>query len=101
MRAARLGAVLALVSAGAFAPTAGMGGLEPLPPDGRRAAQGPVTPLARTALVGDEETGPASWYGNPYHGRRTANGEVYDTMQLTAVHRTLRLRVVSPRPFPT
>lgn len=35
------------------------------------------------------ETGVASWYGNPYHGRKAANGEVYDMEQLTAAHRTL------------
>ena len=28
--------------------------------------------------------GPASWYGHPYHGRRTASGEIYDMNQLTA-----------------
>jgi rare lipoprotein A len=35
------------------------------------------------------ETGMASWYGEPYHARRTANGETYDKNQLTAAHRTL------------
>src|SRR5690348_14093811 len=35
------------------------------------------------------ETGVASWYGYPYHGRRAANGEVYDMEQMTAAHRTL------------
>ena len=35
------------------------------------------------------ETGIASWYGDPYHGRTTASGEVYDMHQLTAAHRTL------------
>jgi rare lipoprotein A len=35
------------------------------------------------------ETGIASWYGVPYHGRRAANGEIYDMNQLTAAHRTL------------
>ena len=34
-------------------------------------------------------TGIASWYGEPYHGRRAANGEVYDMEALTAAHRTL------------
>lgn len=33
--------------------------------------------------------GVASWYGNPYHGRKTANGEIYDMHALTAAHRTL------------
>jgi rare lipoprotein A len=35
------------------------------------------------------ERGIASWYGVPFHGRRTANGEVYDMNQPTAAHRTL------------
>jgi rare lipoprotein A len=35
------------------------------------------------------ETGIASWYGHPYHGRRTASGEIYDMEKLTAAHRTL------------
>src|SRR2546430_9264483 len=41
------------------------------------------------ARIGYEETGLASWYGNPFHGRRTASGEVYDIGQMTAAHRTL------------
>ena len=39
--------------------------------------------------IGDEETGIASWYGHPYHGRRASNGEIYDMDKLTAAHRTL------------
>lgn len=35
------------------------------------------------------EAGIASWYGEPYHGRRTASGAVYDMYGLTAAHRTL------------
>lgn len=35
------------------------------------------------------EDGLASWYGHPYHGRATANGETYDMNQMTAAHRTL------------
>ncbi|MEY2394994.1 MAG: rare lipoprotein [Acidobacteriaceae bacterium] len=35
------------------------------------------------------ETGLASWYGHPYHGRVAANGEIYDMEKLTAAHRTL------------
>ncbi|GLQ07269.1 septal ring lytic transglycosylase RlpA family protein [Sneathiella chinensis] len=38
---------------------------------------------------GYSETGIASWYGEPFHGRRTANGAVYDMNQLTAAHKTL------------
>jgi peptidoglycan lytic transglycosylase len=35
------------------------------------------------------ETGIASWYGHPYHGRAAADGEIYDMEKLTAAHRTL------------
>src|ERR1700704_5141370 len=35
------------------------------------------------------ETGNASWYGHPYHGRAAANGEIYDMEKMTAAHRTL------------
>lgn len=32
-----------------------------------------------------------SWYGHPFHGRQTANGEIFDKHQMTAAHRTLKL----------
>jgi rare lipoprotein A len=35
------------------------------------------------------EQGIASWYGLPFHGRRAANGEVFDMNSLVAAHRTL------------
>lgn len=35
------------------------------------------------------EQGIASWYGVPFNGRRTSNGEIYDMHQFTAAHRTL------------
>ncbi len=44
---------------------------------------------ARTVSPLYVETGKASWYGHPYHGRVAANGEIYDMEQLTAAHRTL------------
>src|SRR5665213_1249438 len=49
-----------------------------------RTAATPVPPR-----VIDGETGLASWYGHPYHGRPAANGEIYDMEKLTAAHRTL------------
>ena len=39
--------------------------------------------------LGSTQTGIASWYGYPYHGRRAANGEIYDMEKMTAAHRTL------------
>lgn len=38
-----------------------------------------------------DETGIASWYGEDFHGKSTANGETYDMMSLSAAHRTLPL----------
>ena len=35
--------------------------------------------------------GAASWYGDAFHGRLTANGEIYDQTNLTAAHPTLPL----------
>ena len=35
------------------------------------------------------QKGRVSWYGPGFHGRRTANGEVFDTNELTMAHRTL------------
>ena len=44
---------------------------------------------AKPAPIGSSERGIASWYGDPYHGRHAANGEIYDMEKLTAAHRTL------------
>lgn len=37
------------------------------------------------------KVGVASWYGSAFHGRLTANGEVYDQMHLSAAHPTFPL----------
>ncbi|KQZ99560.1 hypothetical protein ASD64_14605 [Mesorhizobium sp. Root157] len=37
------------------------------------------------------KVGSASWYGDAFHGRLTANGEIYDTAHLTAAHPTMPL----------
>lgn len=37
------------------------------------------------------ETGVASWYGPGFHGKKTANGEIFDKNELTAAHKTLQL----------
>ena len=39
--------------------------------------------------VPETEVGLASFYADKYHGRTTASGEVFDTRELTAAHRTL------------
>jgi len=40
-----------------------------------------------------DETGIGSWYGAEFHGRRTANGEVFDRNAMTAAHPTLPMPV--------
>lgn len=37
------------------------------------------------------KVGAASWYGDAFHGRLTANGEIYDMTHLTAAHPTMPL----------
>ena len=41
--------------------------------------------------VGIEDRGVASWYGESFHGKQAANGELFDMEALTAAHRTLPL----------
>ena len=38
-----------------------------------------------------DRTGVASWYGDDFHGRPTANGEIFDMRTMTAAHTTLPL----------
>ncbi len=38
-----------------------------------------------------DETGIASWYGPQFHGKATANGEIFDMNSVSAAHRTLPL----------
>ena len=35
------------------------------------------------------QNGKVSWYGPGFHGRRTANGEIFDTNEMTMAHRSL------------
>ena len=53
----------------------------------RSTARLPAPPSA--AQIGSTETGIASWYGVPYHGRPSASGEIFDMEKLTAAHRAL------------
>lgn len=46
--------------------------------------------FAAVALSADPEMGGvASWYGGKFHGRLTSSGEVFNTNDMTAAHRTL------------
>lgn len=44
---------------------------------------------ASSREVSGSETGMASFYSESYNGRKTANGEVYNSSRLTAAHKTL------------
>lgn len=54
-------------------------------------SKNPASPrrYARPAPATYDIVGTASWYGKPYHGRKTASGQVYDMYQMTAAHPTL------------
>jgi len=49
----------------------------------------PQPPPPAVVAPGYTETGMASWYGHPYHGRAAADGEIYDMEKMVAAHRTL------------
>ena len=54
------------------------------------------TPLKKsTVKQGEVIRGVSSWYGPNFHGKLTANGEVYDQYGITAAHKTLPLGTVA------
>lgn len=66
----------------------------------------PVTVKENTVITSaikliDRGTLKASWYGPRFHGKFTANGEVYDQMALTAAHKSFRfgtlLKITNPK----
>lgn len=69
---------------------------EPVPKGGGVYRIGKPYTVAGKVYVPEEDTnyraeGMASWYGDDFHGRLTANGEVFDMASLTAAHPTLPL----------
>src|SRR5213596_3263681 len=69
---------------------------EPVPKGGGTYRVGKPYTVAGRVYVPEEDTeyrqdGLASWYGDDFHGRLTANGEVFDMASLTAAHPTLPL----------
>jgi rare lipoprotein A len=67
---------------------------EPVPKGGGTYRVGKPYMVAGRVYVPEEDTsyraeGLASWYGDDFHGRLTANGEVFDMASLTAAHPTL------------
>ncbi len=59
---------------------------QPLPPPSTPQPPTSSAPIAPGIYF---ERGIASWYGVPFHGRRAANGEIFDMNTLVAAHRTL------------
>ncbi len=69
---------------------------QPVPKGGGQYLVGHAYHVAGHTYVPSEMTsytavGMASWYGAAFHGRRTANGEVYDMGSITAAHPTMPL----------
>jgi rare lipoprotein A len=67
---------------------------DPVPKGGGTYRVGKPYVVAGRVYVPEEdpsyrEEGLASWYGDDFHGRLTANGEVFDMASLTAAHPTL------------
>jgi rare lipoprotein A len=67
---------------------------QPVPKGGGTYRVGkPYTVAGQTYVPGENasynEVGTASWYGEDFHGRLTANGEVYDVASISAAHPTL------------
>ncbi len=69
---------------------------QPVPHGGGQYLVGhPYTIAGRTyyphEVTNYSAVGMASWYGDAFHGRRTANGEIYDMRSFTAAHPTMPL----------
>jgi rare lipoprotein A len=67
---------------------------DPVPKGGGTYRIGKPYTVAGRVYVPEEDPnyraeGMASWYGDDFHGRLTANGEVFDMTSLTAAHPTL------------
>ncbi len=67
---------------------------DPVPKGGGTYRVGKPYTVAGRVYVPEEDTsyreeGMASWYGDDFHGRLTANGEIFDMASLTAAHPTL------------
>jgi peptidoglycan lytic transglycosylase len=67
----------------------------PPPPAPSQPSGAPPAVERQPAVPGEYvEQGVASWYGDPFNGRRTSNGEIYDMHAFTAAHRTLPFNAV-------
>ena len=73
-----------------------------IPKEEKKRIQKPIYKIGKKYNVGGKyyypkkdlyynKTGIASWYGPKFHGKLTANGEIYNQYALTAAHKTLPL----------
>ena len=73
-----------------------------IPKEDQKKIQKPIYKIGKKYNVGGKfyypkkdlyynKTGIASWYGPKFHGKLTANGEIYNQYALTAAHKTLPL----------
>ena len=73
-----------------------------IPKEEKKRTQKPIYKIGKKYNVGGKyyypkkdlyynKTGIASWYGPKFHGKLTANGEIYNQYALTAAHKTLPL----------
>ena len=73
-----------------------------IPKEEKKRIQKPIYKIGKKYSVGGKyyypkkdlyynKTGIASWYGPKFHGKLTANGEIYNQYALTAAHKTLPL----------
>ena len=53
-----------------------------------------VTYVPIPSAKGYRERGVAFWYGEPFHGRHTSNGEIYNMYGDTAAHKTLPMETI-------
>ena len=73
-----------------------------IPKEEKKRIQKPIYKIGKKYNVGGKyyypkkdlyynKTGIASWYGPKFHGKLTANGEIFDQYDITAAHKTLPL----------
>ena len=53
-----------------------------------------VIKMKEPTVVGDIEYGVSSYYAEKFHGKRTANGEIYDMYGISGAHQTLPLNSI-------
>ena len=59
-----------------------------------RASSDNIIKLKEPVDVGDIQYGLSSYYTEKFHGRRTANGEIYDMYGISGAHQTLPLNSI-------